>query len=75
MAYAAGLGPVGGDTVGVRIPPPALKLKAYAGNSGGRLERGAINSIPSMNCSTFWSSIGVNDGYGETALAEDLVSS
>ena len=24
MAYAAGLGPVGGDTVGVRIPPPAL---------------------------------------------------
>ena len=23
MAYAAGLGPVGGDTVGVRIPPPA----------------------------------------------------
>src|SRR5271166_4538873 len=26
MAYAAGLGPVGGDTVGVRIPPPALKV-------------------------------------------------
>jgi hypothetical protein len=25
MAYAAGLGPVGGDTVGVQIPPPALK--------------------------------------------------
>ena len=25
MAYAAGLGPVGGDTVGVRIPPPAPK--------------------------------------------------
>ena len=24
MAYAAGLGPVGGDTVGVQIPPPAL---------------------------------------------------
>lgn len=23
MAYAAGLGPVGGDTVGVQIPPPA----------------------------------------------------
>lgn len=23
MAYAAGLGPVGGDTVGVRVPPPA----------------------------------------------------
>ena len=25
MADAAGLGPVGGDTVGVRIPPPALR--------------------------------------------------
>jgi PknH-like extracellular domain len=25
MAYAAGLGPVGGDTVGVQIPPPAPK--------------------------------------------------
>ena len=25
MAYAAGLGPVGGDTVGVQIPPPALR--------------------------------------------------
>src|SRR5579863_4795802 len=25
MADAAGLGPVGGNTVGVRIPPPALK--------------------------------------------------
>jgi hypothetical protein len=24
MAYAAGLGPVGGNTVGVQIPPPAL---------------------------------------------------
>jgi hypothetical protein len=26
MAYAAGLGPVGGNTVGVQIPPPALEL-------------------------------------------------
>src|SRR5580693_2348258 len=26
MAYAAGLGPVGGNTVGVQIPPPALGL-------------------------------------------------
>jgi hypothetical protein len=59
--------------------PPAGFLSgyhvAYAGNSGGSLEHGAINSIPPMNCSTFWGSIGVNDGYGETAFAEDLVAS
>lgn len=24
LEYAAGLGPVGGNTVGVRVPPPAL---------------------------------------------------
>ena len=30
MAYAAGLGPVGGDTVGVQIPPPALKAAPSA---------------------------------------------
>jgi hypothetical protein len=25
LEYAAGLGPVGGNTVGVRVPPPALR--------------------------------------------------
>ena len=39
MAYAAGLGPVGGDTVGVQIPPPALKAAPSA--QGGTLTQSA----------------------------------
>jgi hypothetical protein len=31
MEYAAGLGPVGGDTVGVRVPPPAQIRGSIAG--------------------------------------------
>lgn len=39
LEYAAGLGPVGGDTVGVQIPPPALKAAPSA--QGGTLTHGA----------------------------------
>src|SRR5215469_59728 len=54
MAYAAGLGPVGGDTVGVQIPPPA-PFVAFPDTSALRGEshayflgvRGAVKSSSS----------------------------
>jgi len=46
---------------------------AYAANSGGRLEHGGIFNLPSMSCRVFWPSVGVTQGFGETAFATDLV--
>jgi hypothetical protein len=45
----------------------------YAANSGGRLEHGRIYNLPSMKCRLFWASVGVAQGFGETAFATDLV--
>ena len=44
----------------------------FAGNSGGSLEHGSTQHIPSMTCFIFWASIGVGKGYGETAFADEL---
>jgi hypothetical protein len=46
---------------------------AYAANSGGRLEHGGIFSLPSMSCRVFWPSVGITQGFGETAFATALV--
>lgn len=45
----------------------------YSANSGGRLEHGSISKLPSMNCLVFLLSVGVTQGFGETAFATDLV--
>ena len=45
----------------------------YAANSGGRLEHGGIFKLPSMSCRVFWPSVGVTQGFGETAFATDVV--
>jgi hypothetical protein len=45
----------------------------YSANSGGKLEHGGIFKLPSMNCRVFWPSVGVTQGFGETAFATDLV--
>ena len=47
----------------------------FAGNSGGKLEHGAVFHIPSMKCVNFWNFIGHVKGFGETAFATESATS
>ena len=47
----------------------------FSGNSGGRLEHGAVFHIPSMKCVNFWNFIGTVKGFGETAFATESATS
>jgi hypothetical protein len=47
----------------------------FAGNSGGKLEHGAVFHIPSMKCVNFWNFIGNVKGFGETAFATESATS
>ena len=78
-AMASSHGPVQltGKQLKSALLPPSDFLAGYAvtysANSGGRLEHGGVFKLPSMSCRIFWLSVGVTQGFGETAFATDLV--
>ena len=58
--------------------PPSHLLPGYAtifsDSSGGKLEHGTVFHVPSMKCANFWSFLGVSDGFGETAQADETAA-
>ena len=81
MAAGASRGPVqvtGKQLKSALIPASGFLpgyVTIFAGNSGGRLEHGATRFVAPMNCFIFWNSIGIDNGYGETAFADEMAAS
>jgi hypothetical protein len=70
---------VTGKKLKTALLPPSRFQPGYstifAGNSGGKLERGTVFHIPSMKCVNFWNFIGHVKGFGETAFATESATS